>query len=185
MPYRHLFSVNQYIGLDIDSPQSRERGVASFYYDGNNFPFDDCVFDSVICSQVLEHVFKPEQFITEINRVLKPGGKLLITVPFVWDEHEQPYDYARYTTFGLAALLKGNGFKILIHERLGDDASIIFQLINAYIFKITLGLNKYNKFIITFFIMGFINIMGAVSARILPKSPDLFLDQYAIAERPM
>ena len=58
-----------------------------------------------MCNQVLEHVFNPDDFVREIARVLKPGGALLLTVPFVWNEHEQPYDYARYSSFGLRAFL--------------------------------------------------------------------------------
>ena len=94
-PYRSLFTVDAYIGLDIDSETSRQRGIADQLYDGNVFPFPDGAFDSVLCNQVLEHVFNPDAFLAEIARVLKPGGKLLLTVPFVWDYHEQPYGYSR------------------------------------------------------------------------------------------
>ena len=100
-PYRELFNVDSYIGLDIDAEVSRKRGVADYFYDGTSFPFPDASFDSLLCNQVLEHVFNPDEFVQEMNRVLKPDGKLLLTVPFVWDEHEQPYDYARYSSFGL------------------------------------------------------------------------------------
>src|SRR3546814_6951319 len=55
---------------------------------------------------------------------------LLLTVPFVWDEHEQPYDYARYSTFGLKSLLERNGFNVLTQKKLLADSSILFQLIN-------------------------------------------------------
>ena len=112
-PYRSLFNVDAYIGLDIDSENSRKRGVADQLYDGGEFPFPNDFFDSALCNQVLEHVFNPDEFLSEIKRVLKPRGKLLLTVPFVWDEHEQPYDFARYSSFGLRALLVKQGFKII------------------------------------------------------------------------
>ena len=105
-PYQDLFAVEVYIGLDIDSENSRKRGIADHYYDGHVFPFTDASFDSILCNQVLEHVFNPDEFLREIVRALKPGGRLLLTVPFVWDEHEQPYDYARYSSFGLRDLLE-------------------------------------------------------------------------------
>jgi len=92
-----------------------------------------------LCNQVLEHVFNPDAFLSEIYRVLKRDGKLLLTVPFVWDEHEQPSDYARYSSFGLKALLEKNGFRIIQHERIGADASILFQLINAYLYTVSAG----------------------------------------------
>lgn len=105
-PYKFLFKVQSYVGLDIDTEPVRLRGVADNYYDGELFPYSDSSFDSLLCSQVLEHVFNPDVFLSEINRVLRLGGRVLLTVPFVWDEHEQPYDYARYSSFGLRFLLE-------------------------------------------------------------------------------
>jgi len=138
-PYQNLFHVEEYLGLDIDSEYSRKRGIADYFYDGNTFPVGTESFDSALCNQVLEHVFNPDAFLSEIYRVLKRDGKLLLTVPFVWDEHEQPSDYARYSSFGLKALLEKNGFRIIQHERIGADASILFQLINAYLYTVSAG----------------------------------------------
>ena len=137
-PYQSLFRVDQYIGLDIDDEVNRQLGTADFLYDGKTFPFPSNEFDSVLCNQVLEHVFNPDEFLCEIFRIMKPGSKLLLTVPFVWDEHSQPFDYGRYTSFGLKHLLKQNGFKILKHEKLGSDITVIVQLVNAYLFKVHL-----------------------------------------------
>ena len=111
--------------------------MADYYYDGKTFPFKESEFDSVVTNQVLEHVFNPDEFLSEINRVLKINGKLLLTVPFVWDEHEQPYDYARYSSFGLKSLLEKNGFEILDLRKSVNDYSVLAQLFNAYIYKIT------------------------------------------------
>jgi SAM-dependent methyltransferase len=71
---------------------------ADRFYDGKTFPFSDGEFDAVLTSEVLEHVFNPDEFLSEINRVLRDGGVLLLMVPFVWDEHEQPFDYACYSS---------------------------------------------------------------------------------------
>ena len=182
-PYQSLFVVDDYIGLDIDSEASRIRGIADFHYDGNTFPFEDASFDSVLCNQVLEHVFNPDEFLAQITRVLKSGGKLLLTVPFVWDEHEQPYDYARYSSFGLRALLEKQGLKIIYHKKTGADASILFQMTNAYLFKITQGLPNTLRLIFTATIMTFFNVMGLFARRILPDNPDLFLDHVVLVEK--
>jgi len=182
-PYRSLFEVDGYIGLDIESELSRERKVADFYYDGNIFPFADATFDAVLCNQVFEHVFNPDQFLAEIVRVLKPGGKLLLTVPFVWDEHEQPYDYARYSSFGLHALMKKQGLKVIQHRKLGADATILFQLTNAYLFKVTQGWPRPAKLLLTTTVMAFINLSGLVSRKIMPGNPDLYLDNVVLAEK--
>ena len=182
-PYRPLFAVDAYVGLDIDSETSRKRGVADYLYDGKIFPFADSSFDAVLCNQVLEHVFNPDEFLGEIARVLKPGGKLLLTVPFVWDEHEQPNDYARYSTFGLRALLEKQGIRILQHKKLGADASILFQLANAYLFKIMQGLPKPIKLLLTGSVIAIINVFGLLASRLLPGNPDLYLDHAVIAEK--
>lgn len=182
-PYKSLFAVEAYIGLDIDSEMSRKRSIADYLYDGKSFPFADSSFDAVLCNQVLEHVFNPDEFLGEIVRVLNPGGKLLLTVPFVWDEHEQPYDYARYSSFGLRALLEKQGLKIVHHKKTCADASILFQLANAYLFKITQGLPRPFKLLLTASVMAFINVLGLLARRLLPSNPDLFLDHIVLAEK--
>jgi SAM-dependent methyltransferase len=182
-PYRSLFAVDSYIGLDIDSESTRQRGIADNLYDGGKFPFAEAEFDSLLCNQVLEHVFNPHEFLGEMNRVLKSGGKLLLSVPFVWDEHEQPCDYARYSSFGLSALLQKSGFVILHHEKLGADATILFQLANAYLFKITQPWPRLAKYGFTVTVMALINIVGLAAGKLLPSNPDLFLDHVVLAEK--
>ena len=140
-------------------------------------------FDSVLCNQVLEHVFNPDYFLSEIHRVLKPSGKLLLTVPFVWDEHEKPYDFARYTSFGLTSLLEKNGFHVLEHRKIGADATILFQLINAYFFKVIQKLPKIIRFFLVISIMAMVNILGVILGWVLPKNPDLYLDQLILVEK--
>jgi SAM-dependent methyltransferase len=182
-PYRSLFKVDAYIGMDIDTERVRLMKVADSFYDGRVFPFISESFDSVVCSQVLEHVFNPDEFLGEIARVLKPGGRLLLTVPFVWDEHEQPYDFARYSSFGLIALLLKQGFKVIEHKKLGADPSMIFQLANAYLFKVTLHLPTKIRLLMTVTFMAFINLSGLLVRSWLPANPDLFLDHAVLVEK--
>lgn len=182
-PYRALFEVNTYRGLDIDSTITRARGKADDLYDGKKFPYSDGSFDSVLCNQVLEHVFNPNEFLLEINRVMKPGGKLLLTVPFVWDEHEQPYDYARYSSFGLKALLEKNGLIIITHKKLAADATVIFQLVNAYLFKLIQRWPLLPYFIFTATVIASVNVLGIIAGKLLPANPDLFLDHVVLAEK--
>lgn len=182
-PYRALFSVSEYIGLDIDSETTRRRGIADVLYDGGRFPFDDGRFDAVLCNQVLEHVFEPERFVSEIRRVLAPGGKLLLTVPFVWDEHEQPWDYARYSSFGLKALLERHGLRVLKQEKLLDDVSMLFQLFNAYLFKVTRTRWPLLNQVFVLLLMAPMSALGWLAGLLLPRNPDLFLDQVVVAER--
>jgi SAM-dependent methyltransferase len=182
-PYKEIFKVASYTGLDIDSKTNREIGIADDFYDGERFPYQDSSFDSVLCNQVLEHVFNPDEFLTEINRVLKPEGQLLLTVPFVWDEHEQPFDYARYSSFGLRALLEKNGFKVIRHEKLGADATTLFQLTNAYLFKVIRSWPRALNLLFTITVIATINLVGIIARRLLPANPDLFLDHVVLAKK--
>ncbi len=118
-PYRELFATEIYVGLDIDSRAHARAGSGRCLLRrrrGSRSATPSS--ESVLCNQVLEHVFNPHEFLGELGRVLAPGGRLLLTVPFVWDEHEQPYDYARYSSFGLKALLEQHGFRVLQHRKL-------------------------------------------------------------------
>lgn len=181
-PYRSLFPVEPYVGLDIDSETARVRGVADAFCDGTRFPFPDAQLHPVLCSQVLERVFQPEAFVQEIRRVLRPGGKLLLTVPFVWDEHEQPWDFARYSSFGLRALHERNGFRLLEQRKLLDDFSVLIQLAIAYFFKVSRSRLLNLAVCVVFFVP--LSLIGLLLGWLLPRNPDLFLDQLLLAEKP-
>jgi SAM-dependent methyltransferase len=183
MPYRKLFQVTSYTGLEYDTEIARKRDLADAYYDGDKFPFEDQRFDALLCNQVLEHVFNPDVFVRELARVIKPSGRLMITVPFIWDEHEQPYDFARYTSFGLKAILERNGFRVLIQRRLLDDASVLFQLLNAYLFKVFNRNFLILNILARVFVFAPISLLGVIAKKMLPSNPDMYLDQLVIAER--
>lgn len=180
-PYRNLFSSSEYWGLEIDTPENREKKNADFFYDGKTFPFDENKFDSLIANQVFEHVFNPDEFLSEMHRILKVGGKVLITVPFVWDEHEQPYDFARYSSFGLKAILEKHGFEALEQRKSVDDIRVVFQLLNAYIYKKTITRFTIINILTTLILISPFNIFGEIVARITPKNSDLYLDNIVLA----
>ncbi|MHC1737516.1 MAG: class I SAM-dependent methyltransferase [Ignavibacteriaceae bacterium] len=181
-PYEDLFASLEYTGLEIDTTINRDIKKADVFYDGNEFPFPSSMFDSIVTNQVLEHVFNPEFFMKEINRVLKNNGKLLLTVPFVWDEHEQPYDYARYSSFGLKALLGKAGFEIIEHIKTVNDFRIIYQISNAYFYKITRNIPVVKQ-LTTLFISSFVTISGILISKLLPKNNDLYLDSVVLARK--
>jgi SAM-dependent methyltransferase len=182
-PYQELFRTREYVGLEIDTPENRANKQADYYYDGELLPFPDQSFESVLCNQVLEHVFAPDRLLGEINRVLKPGGLMLLTVPFVWDEHEQPRDYARYSSFGLKHLLEKNGFEIKVQNKINADARVLFQLINAYLYKILWTRWSPVNLLICVVTMAPFNILGLLLHRLLPGNSDLYLDQLVLGRK--
>ncbi len=182
-PYENICNVKEYIGLEIDDEGNRQHKFADAFYDGNTIPFDNKTFDSVISNQVFEHVFNPNEFLKEINRVIKKDGILLLTVPFVWDEHEQPYDYARYTSFGLKHILEKNGFKILEHRKSNNGIEVVFQLLNDYIYKVISSKNLYFNLITSLLLMAPVNIIGLILSKILHGNNDLYLDNIVLAQK--
>jgi len=182
-PYENICNVDEYIGLEIDDEGNRQHNYADVFYDGKTIPFEDKSFDSILSNQVFEHVFNPNQFLKEINRVTKVGGKFLITVPFVWDEHEQPYDYARYSSFGLKHILAENGFEIIEHRKSNNGIEVIFQLINDYLYKVIMTENIYFNLLIIILLMAPINMAGLILSKLLPRNNDLYLDNIVLAKK--
>ncbi|HEC35045.1 MAG TPA: SAM-dependent methyltransferase [Anaerolineae bacterium] len=74
--------------------------------DAHDLPFPDNLFDAVLVEEMLEHCRSPHQVANEIWRVLKPGGKLILTAPFLFPMHDRPHDYFRFTEFGLRHLFR-------------------------------------------------------------------------------
>jgi SAM-dependent methyltransferase len=94
-PYRQLFKIDHYLGLEIDSPgYPLKNAHSTLLYSGGLIPLENESVDSILMTEVLEHVFNPAQVLAEFHRILRPGGCILITCPFAWPLHEEPYDYA-------------------------------------------------------------------------------------------
>ena len=87
-----------------------EADVTAF---GEALPFRSGAFDAVLCTEVLEHVPEPAEFLREVHRIIAPGGALLLTTPQTWGLHEEPYDFYRYTKYGLRYLFGKAGFEVV------------------------------------------------------------------------
>lgn len=182
-PYKDLFKYEKYDGLEIDTPKTRKIEQIDYHYTGQFFPFENSVYDTVLCSQTFEHIFEPDAFLQEINRVLKKNGFLLLTVPFIWDEHEQPHDYARYSSFGISHILKKNNFKIIEYCKSVNNLAVPFQLINGYLYKKTRTKSLYINIVIAISVMFPVNIIGIILSLLLPKNNDLYLDNVVLAQK--
>ena len=93
-------------------------------------PFEADRFDTVLLADVLEHIPEPHRLISEIARVLSPGGKAIVLVPFLYWIHEAPYDYYRYTEFALARLCRHVGLEVLEVEPYGGYPDVLLDLVN-------------------------------------------------------
>jgi len=137
--YEFIFknNVESYTGLDLPGTELK-NGKADVFGDVQDLSFEPNSFDTILCTQVLEHVPDPKKAIEEMSRVLKPGGVLLLTVPMVDVLHELPHDYYRYTEFGLKYMLETAGLNIVHLRRMGNLWRVIGFLLTNSIFNSSL-----------------------------------------------
>lgn len=109
-PYAALLAHCDHVTQDWPGSVHEGSKAADVIADLHELPLEGATFDAVLCTEVLEHVAEPERALGEIARVLKPGGRVLVTVPFVTELHEEPHDHYRYTSWGLRGLLRRAGF---------------------------------------------------------------------------
>jgi SAM-dependent methyltransferase len=91
-------------------------------------PFQDAEFETIICSQVLEHIQKPWLVAKEINRILKVDGICIVTVPFLIPYHADPSDFFRFTKQGLISIFEDSGFKIIESGTYGGNYTVLADL---------------------------------------------------------
>lgn len=186
-PYKSLFTVDEYIGVDFNGDgHSHANEQIDFFYDGKTLPFENDSFDSVFSTEVFEHVFNLTDIIPEIRRVMKPGALILITCPFAISEHEQPNDYARYTSFAMKDMFSKNNFEVVDYEKIGTDFETIMQLWIIYVY--TQILCKFDKLVIIRpifdpIIVGLLNIFTICFSKILPKKKHLYMNNLIICRK--
>jgi len=113
-PWRGLFAahVDEHIGIDF-VPSERNPDAVDIIAGAYDVPLPDEDADTLLLTSVLEHLEEPERGIAEAFRLLKPGGHVILTAPFIWPIHEAPRDFFRYSLFGLRHLLEEAGFEVL------------------------------------------------------------------------
>lgn len=127
-PYRELFDHADYFCIDWEQSVHEGAKRVDLVASAESIPLPDAHFDAILMTQVLEHVPEPERVIREQYRLLKPGGGFYMTVPLVWELHEAPHDYFRYTEWGVRRLLESAGFEHIEIEPKCDSFTSLAQL---------------------------------------------------------
>jgi len=174
-PYASSFDHAHYTGIDIEvSGRSSDLKVPDLYFNGANIPYEDAKFDGILCTQVLEHVEDIDLLLAECNRVLKIGGAFVVSVPFTYREHEEPYDFRRFTSFGLVLILKRNGFHVSQSLKCLSAIETIATMLCVYISNIIGGKNKFLIVFSGLFFIFPLLFLSKYLSKILPDNNDLF-----------
>jgi SAM-dependent methyltransferase len=120
----NTFHKNEYLDFECDLTQP--------------LPFSAEIFDMIILSDVLEHIFEPKRLWTEMARVLAKAGKLVMNVPFLYCIHEAPYDYYRYTEFALRKFAEDAKLSVMLISPIGGIAEVIADLASKTVAKLPL-----------------------------------------------
>jgi SAM-dependent methyltransferase len=130
-PYRKFIVHEKYIGVDIENRGGVPDEIIADVNEG--IPLPDATADLVLCTETLEHTKRPHAVVFELWRITKSGGMVLLTIPMVWPVHEAPYDFFRYTNYGLEYLFKGAGFTSVRIEASNGYGYTLLQLCLLYL----------------------------------------------------
>lgn len=135
MPYKSLILSEQSrvtgcIGLDLPTAYYEPPDLL---WDGRTIPLPDSSVDSALLTEVLEHCPDAEAVLREVRRVLRPGGFLFLTVPFIWPIHDVPHDEFRYTPFSLHRILENVGFPNPAIEATGGRHAVLAVILGLWV----------------------------------------------------
>jgi SAM-dependent methyltransferase len=184
-PYAHLFvEADSYTGIDIEiSGHDHQASQVDVFFDGANIPFPDEHFDGVVTFETLEHVFDIDHAAREFHRVLKKNGQLLVTIPFAWPEHEQPYDFGRYTCFGITAILQRHGFEIKQIKKTGGFFLAVSQLWIEYIRSLIFPHSRAWRAVINMIFVFPFTALVIVLNFLAPKNDNLYFNLVVQAQK--
>ncbi|MEO1922946.1 MAG: class I SAM-dependent methyltransferase [Nautiliaceae bacterium] len=177
-PYKEFFLkyCNKYIGVDWEnSLHNVKPDVISDLNQKIDLP--DEYADTAVAISVMEHLYNPQKFLNEVYRILKRNSYFILQVPWQWWVHEAPYDYFRYTPYGLKYLLENAGFKIIEISPQGGLFSTLVLKFNYFTLRLIRG-PKFLKLLIKLSLIPMWNLSQCL-AILLDK-----LDKHWILEAP-
>jgi SAM-dependent methyltransferase len=148
-PYKHSHFSNaeSYVGVDLATPNTKPDVIGSAL----DLPFADSTFDTVVSTEVLEHVPDPLRALREMHRALKPAGHLILSTPMYWPRHEIPHDYFRYPYDGLLYLINESNFELLRLFNRGHSYVFLGQVIQhaiPFVIRPSLLIAMLNSFLL-------------------------------------
>jgi len=153
-PYESFFKdrVKKHFGADW--PVSKEKARQDITCDASALPFQNKAAETVLSTELMEHLEDPNNFLDEVARILRPGGHLLLSVPFLEPSHEEPRDFYRFTEYGLRNLLDRHGFEVIaVWERGHWWAVVLGSFIPQALFSWAVRSNRLFRPVMTLFVL--------------------------------
>jgi SAM-dependent methyltransferase len=188
-PYKKIFDpfVETYYGTEY-SPESGYRGNrADVASDAAALPFADESFDTILCTEVMEHVAYPEKVIEEFARVLKPDGIVITTAPFFYPIHDE-YDFFRYTDKGIPVMMERYGLSIEKVQPLSGTGLTLAIMFNFFWYELgfiwTKWLYPFGVLLrpLLWLLIFIVNIVGFLSEKLIP-SKQMSFNHLTIAKK--
>lgn len=188
-PYEPVLSphVDRYLGTEY-SPESGFRGnKADFCGDAMLLPVADESLDTILCTEVLEHLPDPEAAIIEFARALRPGGTVITTAPFIYPVHDN-WDFFRYSPEGIATMMSRHGFEIEKIEPLSGGGVAVAFMFNMFWFDFgfmwTKWLYPFGLLLrpLLLLLVFLVNILGWIADAII-SSPQMSFNHLTIAKK--
>lgn len=184
----YISSDNRLLKIDYLNTNKRYDEKPDIYADASSLPLKSQSVDIIIIFEVLEHLKDSNTAFDEIYRVLKPSGILYISVPFTYPLHDLPYDYRRYTPFGLEHKMRSKNLTVVHSTKYPSHLSTLLYLINMYYLSKYIkiyskkALLKYPLFPLVFILCLLNNIASLLSSQ--PNDNDtLFLSIFIKASK--
>ncbi len=188
-PYSAVFApfIEKHLGMEY-SPESVYRGhKADIFGDAMNIPFADNSVDTIVCTEVLEHLPNPEKAIAEFARILRPGGVIITTAPFFYPIHDS-WDFFRYSRDGVAVIMQRHGLEIETIEPLSGGGITLAIMFNLFWFELGFMWTKWLYPIgvllrpILLPLVFIVNILGWLADKIIP-SPQMAFNHLTIGKK--
>jgi len=180
-PYEKFFApyVKKYYGTEY-SPESGFRGNrADVAGDASAMPFASESVDTILCTEVLEHVAHPEKVIEEFARILKPDEIIITTAPFFYPIHDS-FDFFRYTDEGIAVIMRRHGLEIEKIEPLSGTGLTVALMFNFYLFDLGFMWTKWMYPIglvlrpVLWLLICLVNLLGWIMEKAIPSKQMAF-----------
>lgn len=178
-----------YVGLDY--PTTVDLGYPGHpevFGNAASLPFRDSALDTVLMLDVLEHLASPQRAIAEAGRVLKPGGRLILHVPFLYPLHDEPHDYQRWTVHGLRRLCESHGLALEHTAAVGhpcETAAALFAIALAKSCLLVLSKKRISTLLVPLLATAIplVNVVGWSLARLTPGSDIMPLGYRLVASK--